>query len=176
MHNLDSQHLLAIGFEADEMGSFAYFNGIQIQIFDVTDLSNPLLMWKHVIGTRGSGSEALSNHLAFSYFAPKKMLALPITVCEGGGTGAYGDELTFAGLMAFDISLEKGITEHGRLPFIDPSTTTSGESCGKWWTDAKSLVKRSIFMDDFVYGISDAQLRVAGLGAMTTPLATVPLK
>jgi hypothetical protein len=175
MQRLDANHLLAIGFTADDQGSFAYFNGIQIQIFDVTDLANPVLAWKTVIGTRGSNSEALTNHLAFNYFAPKKMLALPITVCEGGGNGVYGNNLTFAGLMVFDVSLDTGISEHGRLPFLDPSTVSASASCDEWWTDSKSLVKRSIFMDDWIYGLSDAQLRVAALSNMSSVLQTVAL-
>ena len=175
MQPLDTNHMLAIGFTADDQGSFAYFNGIQIQIFDVTDLANPKLAWKTVIGTRGSNSEALTNHLAFNYFAPKKMLALPITVCEGGGNGVYAQNLTFAGLMVFDVSLDTGIIEHGRLPFLDPSTVSATADCGKWWTDSKSLVKRSIFMDDWVYGLSDAQLRVAALSNMSSVLQSVAL-
>lgn len=175
MQRLDDTHVLAIGFTADEHESFAYFDGIQIQIFDVSDLANPKLAWKHTIGTRGSSSEALTNHLAFNYFAPKKMLALPITVCEGGGDGRYATDLTFAGVMAFDISLESGITEHGRLPFVDASGVSATDNCDKWWTDSKSLVKRSIFMDDFIYGLSDAQMRVANLSAMSSVLASVPL-
>ncbi len=175
MQRLDANHLLAIGFTADDQGSFAFFNGIQIQIFDVTDLANPKLAWKTVIGTRGSNSEALTNHLAFNYFAPKKMLALPITVCEGGGNGVYAQDLTFAGLMVFDISLDTGISEHGRLPFLDPSTVSATANCDEWWTDSKSLVKRSIFMDDWVYGFSDAQLRVAALSSMSSVLQSVPL-
>lgn len=41
MQSLDPQHLLAIGFEADDQGSFAFFNGIQIQMFDVGDVAGP---------------------------------------------------------------------------------------------------------------------------------------
>jgi hypothetical protein len=173
MQPLDANHMLAIGFTADDQGSYAYFNGIQIQIFDVTDLANPTLQWKTVIGTRGSNSEALTNHLAFNYFAPKKMLALPMTICEGGGNGSFGTNMTFAGLMAFDISLDTGIKEHGRLSFVDPSTVATGTDCGSWWTSSKSLVKRSIFMDDYIYGMSDAQLRVAALSSMSTVLRSV---
>ena len=103
-------------------GSFAYFNGIQIQIFDVTELPNPKLRGRRSSARAARTRRRLTNHLAFNYFAPKKMLALPITVCEGGGNGSYGTNLTFAGLMAFDISLETGITEHGRLPFVDAGT------------------------------------------------------
>lgn len=175
MQRLDENHLLAIGFTADDEGSFAWFNGIQIQIFDVTDLKNPTLAWKKVIGTRGSNSEALTNHLAFNYFAPEKMLALPMTVCEGGGNGTYATNMTFAGLIAFDISLDTGISEHGRLPFVDASTVSPSANCDEFWTDSKSLVKRSIFMDNFVYGLSDTQLRVADLAAMSSVLKSVPL-
>ena len=175
MQPLDVSHILSIGFTADDQGSYAYFNGIQLQIFDVTDLANPKLAWKTVIGTRGSNSEALTNHLAFNYFAPKQMLAIPMTICEGGGNGTYATNLTFAGLMAFDVSLDTGIVEHGRMPFLDASTVSASDNCDKWWTDSKSLVKRSIFMDDFVYGLSDTQMRVASLSAMSSVLESVSL-
>jgi hypothetical protein len=175
MHPLDRNHLLALGFNADDQGSYAFFNGIQIQIFDVTVLSNPTVLHKLFIGTRGSSSEALTNHLAFNYFAPKKMLAIPLTICEGGGNGTYGDTLTFSGLMAFDVSLETGIAEHGRMPFASPSGTPVVNGCNTWWTDATSLVKRSVFMDDWIYGISDTELRVSALASMSTVLQTVTL-
>jgi uncharacterized secreted protein with C-terminal beta-propeller domain len=175
MHPLDEGHILAVGFDADDQGSFAYFNGIQIQVFDVTDLADPKLQSKLSVGTRGSGSEALTNHLAFNYFPSKKMLAMPLTICEGGGDGTAGTTLTFTGLMVFDISLDTGIKEHGRLPFVDPAKAGTSASCQTWWTNTTSLVKRSIFMDDWVYGISDTQMKVASLDALSTPLQTVSL-
>lgn len=176
MHRLDEDHLLAVGFDADDQGSFAYFDGIQIQIFDVSDLADPLLLHKTVIGTRGSGSEALLNHLAFNYFAARQTLALPVTVCEGGDNGIYGDNLSFSGLVVFDVSLEDGITERGRMSFLPEDAAVlnaAGTTCGQWWSSSTSLVKRSIFMDDFVYGLSDTQLRVAGLDSMDEVLASV---
>ncbi len=177
MHRLDANHLLSVGFDADDHGDFAFFDGIQIQIFDVTDLANPTLLHKTVIGTRGSGSEALMNHLAFNYFASRGLLALPMTICEGGDDGVYGNELTFSGLMVFDVSLENGIVERGRLPFVDTEQAAStGATCGTWWSNSTSLVKRSIFMEDFAYGLSDTQLKVAQVDALTDVLKTIPLQ
>lgn len=176
MHRMDADHLLAVGFDADDQGNFAFFDGIQIQIFDVTDLSDPQLLHKLVIGTRGSGSEALLNHLAFNYFASRGLLALPMTICEGGDNGVFGDTLTFSGLMVFNISLQDGISELGRMPFADAeATANSGADCGAWWTDATSVVKRSIFMDDYAYGISDALLKVASLSNLEQVLQTLDL-
>jgi len=179
MHPLDRNHLLAIGFDADDHGSFAYFNGIQLQIFDVTQLSNPTLLHKTTIGTRGSASEALTNHLAFNYFPSKGLLALPMTVCEGGGDGMFGDQLTFSGLMVFDVSLEAGIKEHGRMPFVDTRQVTSpygtGFSCSTWWAQSTSDVKRSIFMDDYAIGISDTLYQVSPLSDLGAAVGKIPL-
>ncbi|HET7540094.1 MAG TPA: beta-propeller domain-containing protein [Polyangiaceae bacterium] len=179
MHPLDHDHLLAIGFDADDHGSFAYFDGIQLQIFDVSDLSNPQLLHRTTVGTRGSASEALTNHLAFNYFPAKGVLALPMSICEGGDDGVYGDKLTFSGLMVFDVSLESGIKEHGRMPFVNAEQVTASwgasASCSNWWANSTSDVKRSIFMDDFAIGISDTLYQVAPLSSLSTVAQSLPL-
>ena len=79
-----------MGFDADGHGDFAYFDGIQLQIFDVSELSNPTLLHKTTIGTRGSTSEGLTNHLAFDYFPSKGLLALPMSACSGGASFGAG--------------------------------------------------------------------------------------
>lgn len=178
MHRLDENHLLAVGFDADDQGSFAYFDGIQIQIFDVSDLQNPILLHKTIIGTRGSGSEALMNHLAFNYFPAKNALALPATLCDGGDNGVYANRLGFSGLLVFDVSLENGITEIGGLPFAEPLAETASVSsadCQQWWSDSTSLVKRSIFMEDYAIGISDNVLKAAALDNLSEVLQSLPL-
>lgn len=177
LHMLDESHLLAVGFEADDQGDFAFFDGIQVQIFDISDLSDPKLQHKAVIGTRGSGSEALLDHLAFNYFPSRNLLALPATICGSGDDDVYGNEFEFAGLVVFDVSLENGLTERGRLPFATPADVDAGQSrdCAVWWTDATSLVKRSIFMEDYAIGLSDEWLKVAALSDLGTVLSSVPL-
>jgi hypothetical protein len=117
------------------------------------------------------------NHLAFNYFAARGLLALPMTICEGGDNGVYADELTFSGLMVFDVSLEGGIAERGRLPFVDATAAAaSGSSCSTWWASSTSLVKRSIFMEDFAFGLSDAELSVAQVSELSALLCRVALK
>lgn len=171
MHMLDNGHLLTIGYDADDHGSFAYFDGVMLQIFDVTDMTAPALAHKHIIGTRGSSSEALTNHLAFTWYPEEGLLALPMTVCEGGDDGLYGQTMTFNGLMLFDASVAAGFAERGRVTHaVAPDVT-----CGNWWTNGSSTVKRSLFLDEFVYSISDAELKVQSIEALGTNLATVPL-
>lgn len=171
MHMLDANHLLSIGYDADDHGDFAFFDGVLLQVFDVTDPLHPTLAHRHVIGTRGSSSEALTNHLAFTYYNELSLLSVPMTVCEGGNDGQYGQTMSFSGLMLFDVSTETGIGEHGRVAHPIPEEV----NCGNWWTDSNSAVKRSLFLDRFIYSISDADLKIQSVDALGTDLVSLPL-
>lgn len=142
MHMMDSDHILSIGFDAEDHDDFAYFQGVLLQVFDVSDMANPTLMHRHVLGTRGTTSEATANHLAFNFFRPLDALAIPMAICEdSGGGGDYGDLMTFNGLMVFDVTVEEGIGEHGRVSHGIPEDPY--EACNSWWTDPNSWVHLS---------------------------------
>ncbi|MCB9654650.1 MAG: beta-propeller domain-containing protein [Deltaproteobacteria bacterium] len=169
MHMLDDTHILSIGYDTDDHDTFAYFDGVLIQVFDISDPMAPTLQHRHVVGTRGSSSEALTNHLAFTFYPERNVLTLPMTVCEGGDDGRYGDVLTFSGLMVFDVDLASGISERGRVEHQGQGADSL--SCSTWWTNANSVVKRSFFFDDYVYSVSDADLRVQDIRDLGHDLA-----
>jgi hypothetical protein len=177
MHMMDATHLLTIGYDAADQGDFAFFTGVLLQIFDVSNPASPTLAHKEIIGTRGTSSEALTNHLAFNYFAPKNLLALPMTVCEGGdGNGNFGTEMTFSGLMVYDTTVASGFSLRGKV--AHPNSSQAGGSqndygyydmgCSNWWTNASSEVKRSIIMDDWVFSVSSTRIKVNNLNALAT--------
>lgn len=166
MHRLDAGHLLSIGFDADDQGSFAYFNGVILQLFDVTSPTAPKLLFKEKIGSRGSSSEAATNHLAFNWFADQHVLALPMTICEGGGNGKFGGDLTFSGLLVYDVSLKTGFKKLGGV-----AHGKKGVSCSTWWSNANSEVQRSVFVDDLVYSIAGDRAKVQRLGHLGEDVA-----
>ncbi|MFH1808816.1 MAG: beta-propeller domain-containing protein [Pseudomonadota bacterium] len=164
IHMMDPTHLLTIGFDAQDEGDFAWFQGLQLQIFDVSNLAQPTLTHKTVIGTRGSSSEASANHLAFNYFAPRDLLSLPMVICnDGSGGSSYGDNMSFAGLLVYDVTVENGFSEHGRVShplFTDEYGYSSDGNCGAWWQNPQTNVKRSIVMDDYVLSLSNQRLKI----------------
>jgi beta propeller domain-containing protein len=170
LHRVDPEHLLSIGFDADDKGDFAYFGGVILQLFDVKDPASPKLTHKETIGSRGSSSGAATDHLAFNYLAAEGLLAVPMTICEGGGDGRFGDSLTFSGLLVYDVDVERGFT---RLGGVDHGA--AGVDCQTWWSQAKSAVKRSIFLDDLVYSIADDRAKVQRLGGLGVDVADLPL-
>lgn len=170
MHMLDDTHLLTIGYDAEDRGSFAWFSGVLLQIFDVSNPVAPRLAHKHVIGSRGSSSEALTNHLAFTYFAPRQALALPMTICEGGQPPSHGS-MTFSGLLVFNATAQSGFSEVGRVAHPPGQEI----DCSNWWTDAKSQVRRSVFMDDYVFSISGSTVKASALSNLAVDLASVSI-
>lgn len=179
MHMMDATHLLTIGYDAADQGDFAYFTGVMLQIFDVSDPTNPTLAHKEIIGTRGSSSEALADHLAFNYFAPKNLLALPMTICEGGSTqGGFGTNMTFSGLMVYDVTTASGFAMRGKVPH--PSAQSGNgydhNGCSNWWSNASSEVRRSIIMDDFVFSVSDRRIKVNNLGALAQDVKEIGIE
>ena len=180
IHRMDDNHLISIGYDTEESdsGNFAWFQGIMLQIFDVSDMSTPRLTHKEIIGTRGSTSDAATNHLAFNFFSPKELLAIPMVICEGGsGGGAYGDMMTFSGLMVYKVTNESGFEYLGGVSHDAPETSESYRgACSNWWTDSNSKVKRSIFMDDYVFSITEDEIRINLVSELGTDIAVISLE
>jgi hypothetical protein len=169
--------LLTIGYDADDQGDFAWFTGIQLQIMDVSDLAHPKLVHKEVIGTRGSMSDAATDHLAFNYYASRNLLALPMVICEGEDEEDLWDALmTFSGLLVYRVTAKDGFTRLGGIPHAEAETEDDnwGE-CGHWWTDPNTKVKRSVFMEDFVYSIAPDLINVSAIDDLAHPVSTVDL-
>jgi uncharacterized secreted protein with C-terminal beta-propeller domain len=170
LHRIDPTHLLSIGYDANDHGDFAYFDGLVLQLFDVTRPTEPVLLHREKIGTRGSSSEAATDHLAFTYLDDRKLLAVPMTICEGGGDGTFGDRLTFSGLLVYRVTLDGGFT---RLGGVDHGK--AGGSCRAWWSNGHSDVKRSIFMDDLVFSISPSLMKVEKMSRSWEHVASIAL-
>jgi hypothetical protein len=182
MHPIDAGHLLTIGRDADESG---FQRGLLLQVFDVTDPTDPQLTHRHAY-TQDGWSEANANHKAFTFFQPGEgspyegLLAFPFVNYSGSFAST---------LEVFDVSIERGFNklgsvEHsallldcyaeqygGELPpgaFYDPSYCGAPE------------VRRGMFVtgnegDEYVYSISHGGMLVHQLPELTTPVATVRL-
>jgi hypothetical protein len=188
MHMLDEDHLLTIGYDGDDRGTFAWFQGVQLQIIDVTDLDDPILLHREIIGSRGTSSEAAMNHLAFNFQAEQGVLAVPMTLCEGSSGGSqFGPYLTFSGLLVYDIDIDMGIEEIGGISHVEAESAYDPQSpalsCSNWWTNANSEVKRSIFMsgdvgegsEDFVYSVALDKILIASLDDLENPVRRIDL-
>src|SRR3989338_6161850 len=147
LHPIDETHIIGLGkeaLEADE-GDFAWYQGIKIAIFDVSDVENPKEMHKTVIGDRETDSYALYDHKAFLYDRGKDLLVLPILLAEineaqypdGVEKNTYGD-YTFQGAYVYNLTLENGFELKGRITHLDEDDESLGKS-GYYYDSTNSI-------------------------------------
>lgn len=168
LHPYDENHIIGFGKDAavvnneegswgwaDEEGTAAYYQGMKIALFDVTDPENPIEMWKEEIGDRGTESELLNNHKALLFSKDKNLLAFPIRVATIEGKNnvkawTYGDT-TFVGAYVYELTLDKGFVLKAKLTDL---TDEDWKKTGYYYYGDKSI-DRLIYIDDVLYTISN---------------------
>ncbi len=174
LHPIDDTHIIGLGkeaLEADE-GDFAWYQGIKIAVFDVSDVENPKEMYKTAIGDRGTDSYALHDHKAFLYDREKNLLVLPILLAEineeqypgGVEKNTYGD-YTFQGAYVYNLTLENGFELKGRITHLDADDESLMKS--GYYYDSTNAIKRALYIDDALYTISDAKILANSLGDLS---------
>ena len=168
LHPYDENHIIGFGKDAalvsneegswgwaDDDGVAAYYQGMKIAIFDVTDPENPIEMWKEEIGDRGTESELLNNHKALLFSKDKNLLAFPIrvaTVNEKDRTAwTYGDT-TFVGAYVYEITLDKGFVLKAKLTNL---TDEDWKKLGYYYYGDKTI-DRLIYINDVLYTVAES--------------------
>ncbi|MBO5754219.1 MAG: beta-propeller domain-containing protein [Proteobacteria bacterium] len=129
IHPLGDNHLLTIGEDATEEGSIL---GLQLQIFDVSDMKNPVQAHKELIEISQdsySYSEALYDHHAFTYHAGSGLLAVPVNIYDWSWD-TYENH-NFTGMLVYKALPDTGFERIGAIDHSD--FIKSGHY--RWWTD-----------------------------------------
>ncbi len=165
--------------------------GVQLSLFDVSDLAEPRRVQNAIIG--GASSEAQYDHRAFTFFRAPSVLVVPV---QGGYDGS---DPYFSGLHVYDVSIENGFALRGTvdhralgdtfaealgvdLPaqpddcWNDSSDWQANETCSALFSMLRQVpVRRSLFIETFLYSISALGVQVNDLGQLAPPVAVVPL-
>jgi inhibitor of cysteine peptidase len=167
LHPYDETHIIGIGKETTDAGQFAWYQGVKISLFDVTDVSNPREISKVEIGDRGTDSPVLWDHKAFLFDKSRNLLVMPISVAEvdetdypeGVPSWAYGEPV-WQGAYVFDISLDQGLQLKGRITHIESPAELEQ---GYYYSYSPLSVERSLYIGDVLYTISSAKIKMNNL-------------
>jgi len=167
LHPYDENHLIGIGKETTDEGEFAWYQGVKISLFDVSDVSKPLEIDKEIIGHRGTDSPVLWDHKAFLFDKFRNLLVMPVLVMEvdesqypeGVPSWAYGEPV-WQGAYVFHVSLDAGIRLEGKITHIE---NLADLEQGYYYFYSPLSVTRSLYIDDVLYTISDAKIKMNNL-------------
>ncbi|WP_006717326.1 beta-propeller domain-containing protein [Desulfitobacterium metallireducens] len=170
----DENHLIGIGKETVEAAlpsgpngqqqTMAFYLGMKLAMFDVSDVTHPKELFKETIGDRGTDSEVLRNHKALLFDKEKNLLAFPVVVFETKGSQQkevslntppqYG-EITFQGAYVYNIDLEQGFTLKGKITHVK-------ETSQKYRID-QAAIQRILFVGENLYTVSPGKIKVNDL-------------
>lgn len=168
LHPVDNNHVLGFGKDTVEQKSvgwdgqetsFAYYQGMKVALFDVSDVTRPLEKYKIVIGDRGTDSPLLRNHKALLFDREKNLLAFPVTVMEvkGGNTNvtAYG-EFVFQGALVYSFNIEEGFSLSGKITHLSDEDMLKS---GYGWYESEKNVERVLYINETLYTISNSRIK-----------------
>ena len=139
LHPLGRDLLLGVGRDATEEGRRL---GVQLSVFDVSDLSNVRRVQQRALSS-GSSTSAEFDHHAFLYWAPRSLAVLPVT--EFGQSGP-----PFQGAIGFRVGRDE-VAEVGRTAHD--------------WPGYSALVERSVVVGDRLFTVSGLGVKGNDLGS-----------
>jgi uncharacterized secreted protein with C-terminal beta-propeller domain len=179
LHPYDENHIIGIGKDTVEpqeeqswTWNFAWYQGIKIALFDVSDFENPKEVTKIIIGDRGTDSPALYDHKAFLFDKEKEILVIPVRLCEisdeikeqnDGYTGNIYGECTFQGAYVYKLNLDDGFEYTGRITHGD-GEIYDDYGWGYW---GSSTITRTLYIEDVLYTISESMVKMNDLQTLS---------
>ena len=144
--------------------------GVKIALFDVSNPAAPKEVAKYVVDRDDSDSPALRDHRAVLFSKDKNLLVIPISympqyrimIDQSGREIAPADQ-GWQGAFVFEISPEKGIRLQGKVEH--PATNLDNEYY-KSNPYAFNSVKRSLYIEDALYTISDRVVKINDLDTL----------
>ena len=167
LHPFDETHVIGVGKDTVEasQGNFAWYQGLKLSLFDVSNVSDPQQIANTIIGDRGTDSPALSDPKAFLFDYSKNLLVIPVNLALINRTAyepspsSYGT-FVWQGAYVFRLTLSGGFELRGNVTHIDSQINPGKESIQ---TESNNWITRSLYIDNTLYTISDQKVQLNSL-------------
>ena len=144
LHPYDETHIIGIGYDTKEDGTRITNNGMKMVMFDISDLSNPQVLFKIDIGEKNTTSEITYNHKSILYSKEKNIIAFPLL--------DYGIEQSNSRAAIYEIDLQNGFKLKGEITHLTNNYLEN--------------VERVIFVNDTYYTLSKKLIKVANMDTL----------
>ncbi|MFA5792244.1 MAG: beta-propeller domain-containing protein [Candidatus Gracilibacteria bacterium] len=161
--------------ELEDRGiDFAWYQGLRLGLFDVTDQTDPEQIFTEIIGDRSTDTELLYNHKALLFDKNLGLIAFPVSLYEipeeykeGEDTGSTYGEFVLQGAYVYTLDVEEGFELLG--------VVTNTED-GNEYDYSKDYIQRAIRIGDYIYTISTGRVKASNLDNLQETVSTVEVE
>jgi uncharacterized secreted protein with C-terminal beta-propeller domain len=147
LHPVGEGLVLGVGQDADEGGAT---KGLQLSLFDVSDLADPQRIHQVTLDDAHSGVEW--DHHAFLHWPATGLTVVPYETWRW--VEESDTEETDSGALAYTLDRASGFTDVGRLTHLPADIGDSTDP--RYWDVAwRAPIRRSIVIGDALYTVSD---------------------
>lgn len=198
LQSIGDDLLLGVGMDADDTGRTT---GFQVQLFDVSDSANPIRTSQLLFPFGGAWSSSIAQYesRAFTWYASRELLSIPFSSYDYSQEGIEG---VFNGALVMRVTAAGGVQEVGRLnhaSFIEefcanqevepknarepgvssdmaePGYGYDWDPCSVDWAMWATQYLRSVFIGDYLFGVSSMGLTVSHIDDISTPIIAISL-
>jgi inhibitor of cysteine peptidase len=144
LHPYNETHLIGVG--RDES------NKVQILLFDVSNVSNPITVGNFTVPGEYSDTPVLWEHKAFLFDKANELLVIPLSIYD------YSKTSFWQGVYVFNTT-NCALTLKGNVTHMDGG--------GNPW-DYIYCIKRALYIEDMLYTVSEMKLKINWLEDLST--------
>jgi len=164
LHPLPNDLLIGVGKDAipdasGDLGRGAWYQGVKLALFDVSDPENPRELDSKIFGQRGSTTPVLNNHRGFTYLPPAPgrpaRIAFGIDIYDGFRTPptqvlprTFHDWMT-SGLYTFEVDVESANPQLDQVGTMIVETANPDPAFG--FQRPKARDDRAVLVGDAVF-------------------------
>ncbi len=135
LHPYDENHLIGLWYDTKENKWWGTVNnGLKIDLYDVSDLTNPTQKYTKTFWEYRSSSEALRNPRMFMWNKNNNKLLIPATLYKNDPEDMYRQRDFFQWLLSINIDKDNWIKENFRITHIEVKNLEEQrfEECSKY--------------------------------------------
>lgn len=148
LHPYDADHIIGIGKESQS-------GPVKIALFDVSDVSRPVLKDSESLGGTYSSSPVLDDPKAFLFDKEKNLLVLPVHLNNGEYrcpvSGPCTAPTVWGGVYVYGVNPKTGFVLKGTVTHYDN------------YYGAQDPVRRSLYIEDTLYTMSEKKIVMSDL-------------
>jgi inhibitor of cysteine peptidase len=181
LHPYDETHLIGVGKEAVEAQQydFAWYQGLKLSLFDVTNVKNPVQLANYVIGDRGTDSPVLNDPKAFLFDKSRNLLVIPLSlaIVDNSTLDKYGQseastygQTVWQGAYVFSLTLDGGFALKGTVTHLDSKLLNNQGQLSNsydYYNTQNQWIMRALYIGNTLYTISNDEMKLNNLTDMT---------